>query len=113
MIKISGRHAVSGRWGFQPVCFLVTQHLPGNRNISFQTRKVIRRNAIHGMRITNRVMTISAERIQSSQNAPGLALNLPSGSTSAGAMSVGWNFPLAGHVTTGRWWHGVMTAPRP
>ena len=27
MIKISGRHAVSGRWGFQPVCFLVTQHL--------------------------------------------------------------------------------------
>lgn len=43
-------------WGFQRGCFFVTQHLPGNRNISFQTHKVIRRNAIHGMRITNRVM---------------------------------------------------------
>ena len=83
MIKISGRHAVSGGGDFSLSAFW-SLSICGNRNISFQTRKVIRRNAIHGMRITNRVMTISAERIQSSQNAPGLALNLPSGSTSAG-----------------------------
>jgi hypothetical protein len=45
-------------WGFQPACFFVIQRLPGNRNISFQTPKIIRRNAIHGTRITNRVMKI-------------------------------------------------------
>ena len=46
---------------------------------------------------------ILAERIRSSQNAPGPVLSLadqtPLDATSG--MSMGWNFPLAGRVTTG------------
>ncbi|EJK89463.1 hypothetical protein UUU_40860 [Klebsiella pneumoniae subsp. pneumoniae DSM 30104 = JCM 1662 = NBRC 14940] len=32
--------------------------MPGNRNISLSIQKVIRRNAIHGIAITNHVMKI-------------------------------------------------------
>lgn len=46
---------------------------------------------------------ILAERIKTSQNVPGLALTLPSDSTSEppGSMSLGWNFPVTNHITTG------------
>ncbi|STQ08032.1 putative lipase [Enterobacter cloacae] len=100
--KISGRHAVSGLVGIS-ACLL-----SGHSAFAWQQEYIVSDpqsntaerytwDADHQPRYDD----ILAERIQSSQNAPGLALNLPSGSTSAGAMSVGWNFPLAGHVTTG------------
>ena len=44
---------------------------------------------------------ILAERIQSSQNLPGLALAVPSGATTDAAMSLGWNFPVSARITTG------------
>ena len=88
-------------WVFQSACFFVTPLLRGNRNISFQTPKIIRRNAIHGTRITNRYEDILAERINRTQNAAGFTLNDPSGSDAETVLSVGWNFPVAGHFTTG------------
>lgn len=58
---------------------------------------------------------ILAERINTSQNAAGFALSLPSGpaTDAVGVMSVGWNFPLSGHTTTGpvMAWRYDGTAP--
>ena len=44
---------------------------------------------------------ILAERINRTQNATGFTLNDPSGSDAETVLSVGWNFPVAGHFTTG------------
>lgn len=54
---------------------------------------------------------ILAERINSSQNAAGFSLN--TAADASGTLSVGWNIPVSGHVTTGpvMAWRYDVTAP--
>jgi len=100
--KISGRHAVSGLVGISACLFFCNTASAWQQEyiVSDAQNNTAERytwDADHQPRYED----ILAERIQSSQNAPGLALNIPSGSTTEGAMSVGWNFPVSARITTG------------
>lgn len=86
--KISGRHAVSGLAGISACLFFCNTAFAWQQeyivsDAQSNTAERYTWDADHQPRYED----ILAERIQSSQNAPGLALNLPSGSTPAGAMS--------------------------
>lgn len=100
--KISGRHAVSGLVGISAWLFFChtasawqQEYIVSDAQSNMAERYTW--DADHQPRYED----ILAERIKSSQTGPGLALNSPSGSTAEGSMSVGWNFPLAGNITTG------------
>ncbi len=100
--KISGRHAASGLVGISACLFFCNTASAWQQEyiVSDAQNNTAERytwDADHQPRYED----ILAERIQSSQNAPGLALNIPSGSTTEGAMSVGWNFPVSARITTG------------
>lgn len=102
--KISGRHAASGLVGVS-ACLLIC-----NTAFAWQQEYIVSDaqsntterytwDADHQPRYDD----ILAERIKTSQNVPGLALTLPSDSTSEppGSMSLGWHFPVTNHITTG------------
>jgi len=100
--KISGRHAASGLVGVS-ACLLI-----GNTAFAWQqeynvsdaqsnTTERYTWDADHQPRYED----ILAERINHSQNPAGFALNDPSGSDAETVLSVGWNFPVTGHFTTG------------
>ena len=100
--KISGRHAASGLVGISACLFFCNTASAWQQEyiVSDAQNNTAERytwDADHQPRYED----ILAERIQSSQNAPGLALNIPSGSTPEGTMSVGWNFPVSARITTG------------
>lgn len=105
IIKKSG-----GRWQLSLLAsvvisaFFSTQLTPGNKNISLIRNPDIPQSATPGIAIINLITTdILSQRIQSSQRALGLEVNLaeetPVDVTSS--MSMGWNFPLYEQVTTG------------
>ena len=113
MIKISGRHAVSGPVGIS-ACLLFC-HTASARQQEYivsdaqnNTAERYTWDADHQPRYED----ILAERIQSSQNLPGLAPAVPSGATTDAAMSPGWNFPVSARITTGPVMSGGMTARR-
>lgn len=58
---------------------------------------------------------ILAERIRTTQTVPGLAVNLEQASPTeaTSGMSMGWNFPVSGDVTTGQWRRCITMAPPP
>lgn len=100
--KISGRHAASGLVGVS-VCLLFC-----NTAFAWQQEYIVSDaqsntterytwDADHQPRYED----ILAERINRTQNATGFTLNDPSGSDAETVLSVGWNFPVAGHFTTG------------
>ncbi|UWX93577.1 autotransporter domain-containing protein [Enterobacter mori] len=100
--KLSGRHAVSGLVGISACLFFCNtasawqqEYIVSDAQSNMAERYTW--DADHQPRYED----ILAERIKSSQIGPGLALNLPAGPTTEGSMSVGWNFPLAGNITTG------------
>jgi uncharacterized protein YhjY with autotransporter beta-barrel domain len=102
--KISGRHAVKG------VVSLLACLLSGHTAYAWQQEYIVSDNINHTTeRYTwdddhqPRYEDILAERILSSQNAPGVALNMPDASSamSGSTMSVGVNIPVAQSVTTG------------
>lgn len=102
--KISGCHAVSGLVGVSACLFFCNTAFAWQQeyivsDAQSNTAERYTWDADHQPRYED----ILAERINTSQNVPGLALNLPSdASTDAtGGMSVGWNFPVSGHITTG------------
>ncbi|EOL8877842.1 autotransporter domain-containing protein [Enterobacter mori] len=112
--KISGRHAVSGLVGISAwlfFCHTVSawqqEYIVSDAQSNTAERYTW--DADHQPRYED----ILAERIKTSQTGPGLALNSPSGPTAEGSMSVGWNFPLAGNITTGpvMAWRYDGTAP--
>ncbi|MGN7791105.1 autotransporter domain-containing protein [Enterobacter sp. 22452] len=112
--KISGRHAVSGLVGISAWLFFC--HTASAWQLEYivsdaqsNTAERYTWDADHQPRYED----ILAERIKTSQTGPGLALNSPSGPTAEGSMSVGWNFPLAGNITTGpvMAWRYDGTAP--
>ena len=112
--KISGRHAVSGLVGIS-ACLLFCHTASAWQqeyivsDAQSNTAERYTWDADHQPRYED----ILAERIKTSQTGPGLALNSPSGPTAEGSMSVGWNFPLAGNITTGpvMAWRYDGTAP--
>ena len=100
--KISGRHAASGLVGVS-ACLLIC-----NTAFAWQQEYIVSDaqsntterytwDADHQPRYED----ILAERINRTQNAAGFTLNDPSGSDAETVLSVGWNFPVAGHFTTG------------
>ncbi|EPW8524217.1 TPA: hypothetical protein ACTYBN_004350 [Enterobacter hormaechei] len=100
--KISGRHAASGLVGVS-VCLLFC-----NTAFAWQQKYIVSDAQSNTMeRYTwdadhqPRYEDILAERINRTQNAAGFTLNDPSGSDAETVLSVGWNFPVAGHFTTG------------
>lgn len=100
--KISGRHAVSGLVGISAWLFFCHTASAWQQeyivsDAQSNTAERYTWDADHQPRYED----ILAERIKTSQTGPGLALNLPSVPTAEGSMSVGWNFPLAGNITTG------------
>ncbi|EPF0316461.1 autotransporter domain-containing protein [Enterobacter chuandaensis] len=103
MIKtISGRHAVSGLVGISACLLLCNTAFAWQQEyiVSDAQNNTAERytwDADHQPRYED----ILAERIQSSQNSPGLALAVPSGAKTEASMSVGWNFPVSARVTTG------------
>ena len=99
--KISGRHAASGLVGVS-VCLLFC-----NTAFAWQQEYIVSDaqsntterytwDADHQPRYED----ILAERINRTQNATGFTLNDPSGSDAETVLSVGWNFPVAGHFPT-------------
>ena len=112
--KISGRHAVSGLVGISAWLFFCHTASAWQQeyivsDAQSNTAERYTWDADHQPRYED----ILAERIKSSQTGPGLALNSPAGPTTEGSMSVGWNFPLAGNITTGpvMAWRYDGTAP--
>lgn len=112
--KISGRHAVSGLVGISAWLFFCHTASAWQQeyivsDAQSNTAERYTWDADHQPRYED----ILAERIKTSQTGPGLALNSPSGPTAEGSMSVGWNFPLAGNITTGpvMAWRYDGTAP--
>ena len=112
--KISGRHAVSGLVGISAWLFFCHTASAWQQeyivsDAQSNTAERYTWDADHQPRYED----ILAERIKTSQTGPGLALNLPSGPIAEGSMSVGWNFPLAGNITTGpvMAWRYDGTAP--
>ena len=112
--KISGRHAVSGLVGISAWLFFCHTASAWQQeyivsDAQSNTAERYTWDADHQPRYED----ILAERIKTSQTGPGLALNSPSGLTAEGSMSVGWNFPLAGNITTGpvMAWRYDGTAP--
>ncbi|HDR2760111.1 TPA: autotransporter domain-containing protein [Enterobacter mori] len=112
--KISGRHAVSGLVGISAWLFFCHTASAWQQeyivsDAQSNTAERYTWDADHQPRYED----ILAERIKTSQAGPGLALNSPSGPTAEGSMSVGWNFPLAGNITTGpvMAWRYDGTAP--
>ncbi|BBS35326.1 autotransporter domain-containing protein [Enterobacter cloacae complex sp. 2024EL-00215] len=100
--KISGCHAVSGLVGISACLFFCNTASAWQQeyivsDAQSNTAERYTWDADHQPRYEE----ILAERMKSSQNMPGFALNLPSGSSAEDGMSVGWNFPVSGHVTTG------------
>lgn len=112
--KISGRHAVSGLVGISAWLFFCHTASAWQQeyivsDAQSNTAERYTWDADHQPRYED----ILAERIKTSQTGPGLALSSPSGPTAEGSMSVGWNFPLAGNITTGpvMAWRYDGTAP--
>ncbi|MBS0864610.1 autotransporter domain-containing protein [Enterobacter mori] len=112
--KISGRHAVSGLVGISAWLFFCHTASAWQQeyivsDAQSNTAERYTWDADHQPRYED----ILAERIKTSQTGPGLALNSPSGPTAEGSMSVGWNFPLTGNITTGpvMAWRYDGTAP--
>lgn len=112
--KLSGRHAVSGLVGISACLFFCNtasawqqEYIVSDAQSNMAERYTW--DADHQPRYED----ILAERIKTSQTGPGLALNLPFGSTAEDTMSVGWNFPVTGSVTTGpvMAWRYDGTAP--
>lgn len=112
--KISGRHAASGLVGVS-ACLLFC-----NTAFAWQQEYIVSDaksntterytwDADHQPRYED----ILAERINRTQNAAGFALNDPSGSDAETVLSVGWNFPVAEHFTTGPSWRGALMALPP
>lgn len=102
--KISGRHTVTG------VVSLLACLFSGHTAYAWQQEYIVSDNVNHTTeRYTwdddhqPRYEDILAERILSSQNAPGLALTLPDASATmpGSTMSLGVNIPVARSVTTG------------
>ena len=102
--KISGRHAVSGLVGVS-VCLLFcnTAYAWQQEYIVSDTQSNTAERYTWDADHQPRYDDILAERIQTSQNAVGLTLNLPSDAVVdvPTSMSVGLNFPIADHFTTG------------
>ncbi|WP_417314209.1 autotransporter domain-containing protein [Enterobacter sp.] len=102
--KISGRHAVLGLVCVSACLLFDTAAFAWQQeyivsDAQSNTAERYTWDADHQPRYDD----ILAERINSAQNTAGFALNLPSDTSSdvPGGMSVGWNFPLSGHTTTG------------
>lgn len=92
--KISGCHAVSGLVGISACLFFCNTASAWQQeyivsDAQSNTAERYTWDADHQPRYEE----ILAERMKSSQNMPGFALNLPSGSSAEDGMSVGWNFP--------------------
>ena len=96
--KISGRHAVTGLVSFL-ACLLT-----GNTANAWQQEYIVsdtKSNTTERYTWDDdhqpRYEDILKERILSSQNTPGLALNLPDSSPveATSSMSVGWSIPVA------------------
>ncbi|UNC52154.1 autotransporter domain-containing protein [Enterobacter huaxiensis] len=102
--KISGRHAFSGLVGIS-VCslFCSTAYAWQQEYIVSDAQSNTAERYTWDADHQPRYEDILAERINTSQNAAGFSLNLPSGAAAdaSGTMSVGWNIPVSGHVTTG------------
>nr|WP_278436223.1 autotransporter domain-containing protein [Enterobacter mori] len=112
--KISGRHAVSGLVGISAwLLFCHTASAWQQEYIVSDAQSNTAERYTWDADHQPRYEDILAERIKTSQTGPGLALNSPSGPTAEGSMSVGWNFPLAGNITTGpvMAWRYDGTAP--
>ncbi len=114
--KISGRHAASGLVGVSACLLLCNTAFAWQQEyiVSDAQNNTMERytwDADHQPRYED----ILAERINRSQNAAGFALNDPSGSDAETVLSVGWNFPVAGHFTTGpvMAWRTDGTPPAP
>lgn len=114
--KISGGQAISGLAGLSACLLFCSTALAWQQEyiVSDSQSNMAERytwDADHQPRYDD----ILAERINTSQNAAGFALSLPSGpaTDAVGVMSVGWNFPLSGHTTTGpvMAWRYDGTAP--
>lgn len=112
--KISGRHAVSGLVGISAWLFFCHTASAWQQeyivsDAQSNTAERYTWDADHQPRYED----ILAERIKTSQTGLGLALNSPSGPTAEGSMSVAWNFPLTGNITTGpvMAWRYDGTAP--
>lgn len=112
--KFSGRHAVFGLVGISASLFFChtasawqQEYIVSDAQSNMSERYTW--DADHQPRYED----ILAERINTSQIGPGLALNLPSGATVEDSISVGWNFPVADNVTTGpvMAWRYDGTAP--
>ncbi|MEH0886789.1 autotransporter outer membrane beta-barrel domain-containing protein [Enterobacter sp. UNJFSC 003] len=112
--KISGRHAVFGLVGISACLFFCNTAIAWQQeyivsDAQSNTAERYTWDADHQPRYED----ILAERIYTSQNAAGFALNLPSGADASDAMSVGWNFPVSANISTGpvMAWRYDGTAP--
>ena len=117
MIKnISGRHAVTG------MASLLACLISGNTANAWQQEYIVsdtKSNTTERYTWDDdhqpRYEDILKERILSSQNTPGLALNLPDSSPveATSSMSVGWSIPVARRFTTGpvAAWHYDGSTP--
>ncbi len=89
--------------GLMACSFLSIPRMPGNKNISLKRLRGIRRNAIPGTAITNRITTTYWPNVFSLRKIRWvrccLADETPLDATSG--ISMGWNFPLSRRVTTG------------
>lgn len=102
-------HKSGGRWQLSLLAsvvisaFFSTQLTPGNKNISLIRNPDIPQSVTRDSDHQPDYNDILSQRIQSSQRALGLEVNLaeetPVDVTSS--MSMGWNFPLYEQVTTG------------
>ena len=102
--KISGRHAVSGLVGVSVCLFFCSTASAWQQeyivsDAQSHTTERYTWDADHQPRYDD----ILAERIRSSQNVPGLALNMPDNypAESASTLSVGLNMPVTRNTTTG------------
>ncbi|MGY5365826.1 autotransporter domain-containing protein [Enterobacter oligotrophicus] len=102
--KFSGRHAVFGLVGISAcVLFSNTASAWQQEYIVSDAQSNMAERYTWDADHQPRYEDILAERINSSQNTAGFALNVPSGlaEDASGALSVGWNFPVLRHTTTG------------
>lgn len=103
IIKSGGRWQLSLLASVVISAFFSTQLTPGNKNISLIRNPDIPQSVTRDSDHQPDYNDILSQRIQSSQRALGLEVNLaeetPVDVTSS--MSMGWNFPLYEQVTTG------------
>ncbi len=101
--KRRGRRTLRCLAGLMACSFLSIPRMHGNKNISLKRLRGIRRNAIHGTAITNRITTTYWPNVFSLRKIRwGRCLaadETPLDATSG--ISMGWNFPLSRRVTTG------------